>query len=179
MRLTLAYLAILLFVATAVFADFDNLIEGVSDISEAVLELREAVNERPVTYVSALGINTKAKALISEIQDSKEVINSIKTNFTIEESQTLIKSLYVVERRVNYTVIDLIKTKPQLEELGVMGIARADVADISAETEGMIKILFPLVPQEMKFQSARLARRVNHSLFVLCKVFGVAFPPKK
>ncbi|PWN36947.1 uncharacterized protein FA14DRAFT_187092 [Meira miltonrushii] len=179
MRFALAYITILLFVATAVFAQFDNLIEGVSDISQAVLELREAVNSKPLTYFSALGINSKAKALISEIQDSEEVVSEIKTNFTIEETQTLIKSLYVVERRVNYTVIDLIKIKPQLEQLGVLGIARADVADISTETQDLIKIMFPLVPQEMRSQAARLARRVNHSLIVLCNVFGVKFQSAK
>lgn len=182
MRLTFAtYISFLflLVTTTTVFADFDNLIEGVSDISEAVLELRQTANQKPLTYLTALSINSKAKALTSEIQDCQEIVENFHTNFTIEETQSLIKSLYVVERRVNYTVIDLIKIKPQLEKLGVLGIARVDVNNISTETEKFIKVLFPLVPAEMIAQAARLKRRVNHSLITLCNAFGVKFKPAK
>lgn len=179
MRFIQAYFVILLLAISTVLADFDSLTKGVYEIGQNLNFLRKAVNAKPMDYVAALNIDSKARQLTKKINDVESIVDEFQANFTISETQTLIKNLYLVERKVNYTVIDLIHLKPQLENLGVMGVARSDVHDIAIETEKLISSLLHLVPPQMISQGRRLARRVNHSLIAVSKAFGVSYKSKK
>ena len=155
---------------------FDDLESAFVNVSDAVQQLDLAILTTPLTLINALAINKEAKNLTTQLTNGVTILQTFgsTTKLSDADGQTALQTLQTVERRVNPTVIDLIGIGPELEKLQITFIAKDDVTQIANVTESFIVTLVDnVMPDSTLPEAKKLARRVNHSLFVANSYFGL------
>ncbi|UZJ56240.1 hypothetical protein CBS101457_005560 [Exobasidium rhododendri] len=161
----LFHTAIFLAVALAlVRGDVATIKTDVANIDAAVTSLNTQLASDNINYVTALGIDSAAKKLDTQVKQGTTDVGANTDPVTDADASDIITSLTATEKNVKSATDRLVVLKPQFDSLGVSGLAQTDINNLSTDTHAFGQALVAVTPTAEKDAATALAAKFDADL---------------
>lgn len=165
MKVTIALSAPMLFLASFAAATTLNQVNlAIIAIDNAVGELYKVTHVQSIGYIGGIHIRDAAGDLTSKIQAGAQCVHDLHETPTDKDAELMLWTLGKTEGKVEQVVDDMIRLKPQFQELGVLSIAQSSVTAFQGETKAFASQLVKLAPGKEQSAATALAGKFNTAL---------------
>ncbi|CAO1638897.1 unnamed protein product [Sympodiomycopsis kandeliae] len=159
-----ALVAVLAF-AMLVAADVATIKSDVAKIDQQATALSQSLQkEDGSNYFSALAINGAAGDLDNAIKQGVKDVNANTDTVSDADAKDIISTLTGTSTTVDSISARLIAIEPNLEKIGVQGIAKGTLTQTAADTKDFGAALVKQAPAAEKDSASALADKINASL---------------
>lgn len=142
--------ALLALAISTVFGDISQVKKDISEIDAAVEDLSSQLKSDDLNYITALGIHNSAQDLDGKIKTATTDVNDTKEDASESDAKEIINTLTGTEKTVETIADRLVTLQPKFASLGVSGLAKDDINQLSTDVDAFGKALVSKTPSSQK-----------------------------